>query len=431
MDRIKQQRSQQIMSNRNIPDTKMDIDLDNNLYTTYSINAVDVNILPLLNVTNANTVESQNTYIQLFQRLNNYYSYLNSKAFYRFAEFSIYTDSLNNIHFTYGNPRDVYGINNPIQNIVYGDTIQNPEDLNLICNHVFKMINDSKLQNFINKSISKKKLIRIVLDYYPERDTAQLIFHKDSIGKTFYVTLTYNNPSSHVVGPEVINCIDTQKLENFQRQTTNSRVVFRPEIPKPYGSVGFNDSMFAHSNPYPERNNVDMLFSESTANIKVETLTDPFNQDILKAVPSNKRKPGYKVYPGEKRPSFIRIWFEEYENNELFEKYPSSKTSYIESNPILLQQLKNMLRSHIFGNEFLEKTEHLINNEIMNTLYKNDRIVNISFAVNNVDNLECDDLNKFIKNSCNLCVNRGGRKKNKTRKYTRKYSKKMKTKRTK
>jgi hypothetical protein len=104
----------------------------------------------------------------------------------------------------------------------------------------------------------------IYLEYYPNRQCppkGEMGFHKDSLGNTMCVTLTYDNRELPITGPELVvypssSTSYTDKMtfiQDIKRQYKKDLVkrmttLFRPLIPRE-STIFFLDPVLAHSSP--------------------------------------------------------------------------------------------------------------------------------------------------------------------------------------
>jgi len=128
---------------------------------------------------------------------------------------------------------------------------------------LFEQIRELNLFETIMNTMNNGKKLFIAVDFYFNRNS-NIGFHKDTIptdSETLYVALTYNNEYS-MLGPDIIaypsNPIYRASPVKDSARKHKKLEVFRTLIP-PYGRIGFNDQIFAHSSPY-ENNE---LFTDS------------------------------------------------------------------------------------------------------------------------------------------------------------------------
>lgn len=137
--------------------------------------------------------------------------------------------------------------------------------------------------------------IVVDVDFYYERPADAVGFHKDTVGRSLFVNLNFNN-SSPIMGPEYIlnpppiaehDVHTSSKLpEIFKRHLTDQRVrlgeatkIVATRVP-PYGIVSFVDELIHHSTPYKEHRGVsgDQLYNffakDDEAAYKTASLVD-------------------------------------------------------------------------------------------------------------------------------------------------------------
>jgi len=174
-----------------------------------------------------------------------------------------------------------------------------------IYNYVFEQIRELNLIETILNTINHGEKLFITIDFYFNR-TGNIQFHKDAIledSETLYVALTYNNEYS-MLGPDIIAypsnpAYRASPVINTSRQHKKLEV-FRTLIP-PYGRIGFNDQIFAHSSPY-ENNE---LFTEAG----IEICRDVAN--MCQRVKLEKSP--YRGTMVDKTPrTFLRTWWYHY-----------------------------------------------------------------------------------------------------------------------
>lgn len=137
--------------------------------------------------------------------------------------------------------------------------------------------------------------IVVDVDFYYERPADAVGFHKDTVGRSLFVNLNFNN-SSLIMGPEYIlnpppivehDAHTSSKLpEIFKRHLIDQRAklgeptkIVATRVP-PYGIVSFVDELIHHSTPYKEHRGVsgDQLYNffakDDEAAYKTASLVD-------------------------------------------------------------------------------------------------------------------------------------------------------------
>ena len=180
---------------------------------------------------------------------------------------------------------------------------------------LFEQIRELNLLDTILTIMNNGKKLFMTVDFYFNR-FGRVKFHKDTIpvdSETLYVALTYNNEYS-MLGPDIIaypsNPIyrASPVKSSAKNSPKNKKLeVFRTLIP-PYGRIGFNDQIFAHSSPY-ENNE---LFTD--AGIEICNDTPSMCQRV-----KLEKSPYRGTMIDKSARTFIRTWWYHYitENDEV------------------------------------------------------------------------------------------------------------------
>jgi hypothetical protein len=114
--------------------------------------------------------------------------------------------------------------------------------------------------------------IFVDVDFYYQRPSDAIGFHKDTVGRTLFVNLNFNN-TAEMLGPElVVNPLPIEahlnyisdKLPNFFKdhllalyKSPQHSYIGATKVP-PYGIVSFVDELVHHSTPYKEHRGISI-----------------------------------------------------------------------------------------------------------------------------------------------------------------------------
>ncbi|AXT60568.1 hypothetical protein D1816_09465 [Aquimarina sp. AD10] len=153
------------------------------------------------------------------------------------------------------------------------DLLRNNDEMkNNIRDNVLETLKRSGQLDYLNTTkLLNDKDWRIVvdIDFYYDRPKGKVVFHKDTVGRTMFVNLNFNNDidilgPEYIVNPPIIpDHINKRRLhptfeQNLKDVTSGLEepTEIKVAIVKPFGIVSFVDELIHHSSPYRDHRGI-------------------------------------------------------------------------------------------------------------------------------------------------------------------------------